>query len=137
MRDGSLVSSVTSIKSIEITMLPTKTTYMHGEYFDTTGMVVTATCQNGFTMQISDYTYPTTYLTNGTTSVEISYVKNGTTCIASVPVIVNAFDPATVLVDFSYTANTDGTYTLNTWKQTYNGKASTEMIIPNYGCIIV
>lgn len=133
---GNLVSYCQAV-SIEATTLPTKAVYMHGEYFDATGMIVTATCQDGSTMEITGFTYPTTYLTEGTTSVEITYVDAGMTYATSVPVTVNVFDAATVLVDFDYTDNGNGTYTITGWKGTYNGAASTEIIIPNYGCILV
>lgn len=41
------------------------------------------------------------------------------------------------LIDFNYTDNGDGTYTITSWKGTYNEEPSTEIIIPNLDCIIV
>lgn len=136
MDNGNLISYCAA-QSIEITTMPTKTEYIHGEYFDPTGMVIVATAYDGTTREITDYTYISSYLTEGTTSVEITYTEAGTVHTDSVPVTVVPFDAATVLVDFEYTDNGDGTYTVTGWKGTYNGEASTEMIIPNYGCIIV
>lgn len=40
--------------SIEVTTNPTKTAYKVGEYFDQTGMVVIATCQDGTTKDVTD-----------------------------------------------------------------------------------
>ena len=52
-------------------------------------------------------------------------------------VTVTEFDPAVVLVDFTYTDNGNGTYTITGWKGTYNGEASSEMIVPNNAYVIV
>ena len=42
-----------------------------------------------------------------------------------------------ILIDFEYTANNDGTYTLTGWKETLNGEPSNEMIIPNNNKIVL
>lgn len=42
-----------------------------------------------------------------------------------------------LLIDFDYTTNENGTYTLTNWKQTLNGEESTELIIPEYPKIIL
>lgn len=136
MRNGNLVSSI-GTKTINITVMPTKTSYIHGEYFDVTDMIITAIRYDGTVKEITDYVYPTAYLTEGTTSVEITYTEAGNTMTATVPITVSAFDPEVILVDFKYTDNGDGTYTITGWKGTYNGEASTEIIIPNNGAIRV
>lgn len=136
IRDGNFVTHI-GIKSIEVTTMPTKIEYIVGEYFDPAGMVVTATTYDGATKEITDFTCPSLYFVEGDTSVKITYIEGGIVHIATVPVIVIAFDAATVLVDFEYTANDDGTYTITGWKGTLNGETSTEMIIPNNGLIIV
>ena len=136
MRDGNFVTYCAT-KSIEITTMPVKTEYVAGEYFDPTGMIVVATYYDGTTKEITDYTCPITYLTEGVTSVEITCVEGGITHAATVPVIVIPFDPTVVLVDFEYTTNEDGTYTITDWKGTLNGETSTELIIPNNGLIVV
>ena len=51
-----------SISNIEIRELPTKLTYMEGEVFDATGMVVMATYSNGSTVQIKSGYKVTGYL---------------------------------------------------------------------------
>lgn len=42
-----------------------------------------------------------------------------------------------ILVDFEYTKNEDGTYTITDWKGTYNGEDSTKLVIPAYSKIIL
>ena len=136
MRDGNFVTYC-AIKNIEVTSMPSKTEYFTGDYFDPTGMVVSAVAYDGTTKEIIDYTFTESYLTNETTSVKISYIEAGLIYTTNVPVTVNEFDPSVILVDFEYIANNDEIYTLTGWKGTYNGEASTEMIIPNNGLIIV
>ena len=41
------------------------------------------------------------------------------------------------LDDFTYTTNEDGTNIITGWNETYLGKSSTEMIVPNDGSIII
>lgn len=41
------------------------------------------------------------------------------------------------LIDFTYTTNTDNTYTLTGWKGTTNGVSGTEIIIPDADNIIL
>ena len=137
MRNGNFVTYV-GIKSIEIITMPTKIKYVAGEYFDPSGIIISATTFDGATKEITDnFIYPTEYLTEEITSINISYIEGGITHTTAVPVTVAPFDPSVQLIDFNYTANSNGTYTLADWKGTYNGEASTEMIIPNNGLIIV
>lgn len=136
MDNGNLISYCAA-QSIEVTTMPTKTEYMHGEYFDPTGMVVTVTAYDGTKREVSNYNCQTNYLAEGDTFAEVTYIEAGIVCTVNVPVTVTPFDATSILVDFNYTDNGDGTYTITDWKGTYNGKASTEIIIPNNGCIIV
>jgi hypothetical protein len=136
MQDGELVSDI-GVQDIKIVQMPNKTSYMRGEYFDPTGMIVTATCQDGSVKELKNYAYTKDYFAMGTTSIDIVYKEAGIVHKDTVQVTVSEFDPATVLVDFTYTDNGDGTYTITDWKGTLNGTPSTEIIIPNYGCIIV
>jgi hypothetical protein len=55
------------------------------------------------------------------------YVKNDELCLSLI----------SSLEDFIYTANADGTYTITGWKQTYLGKPSTLMVVPNDNNIII
>ena len=141
VRDGSIVSYV-HIEGITVTSAPAKTTYMAGEYFDSTGLVISTVSSGGSTVEVSEFvvdeTYANTYLTEDVTEISISYTdESGEVYTTIVPITVTPFDPAVVLVDFEYTANDDSTYTITGWKGTYNGESSTEMIIPNNGLIIV
>lgn len=130
MRDGNFVTYC-AIKSIEVTVMPTKIEYIAGEYFDPTGMVVVATTYDGITKEITDFTYPSSYIVESDTFVEITYMKDGIAHITTIPITVTPFDPVVALVDFEYTANNDGTYTITGWKGTSRGEASTEIIIPD------
>ena len=42
-----------------------------------------------------------------------------------------------ILVDFNYTDNGNDTYTITSWKGTFNGVSSTELIIPDDPRIIL
>ncbi len=131
MHDGTLATT-SAIASIQITTNPTKMTYTAGEYIDTTGMVVTGTCDDGTSKEITNFAC-TNYVTTDNPAFTIS--ANGVSI--DLPVTVTAFDPAVVLIDFTYTDNGDGTYTIIDWKETYNGEPSTEMIVPNNAYIIL
>lgn len=127
MYNGNLVSR-TSVTSIELTTMPTKTTYATGESFDPTGMIVTATLQDGSVQELTNYTYP---LTITKTPVIIEHQEAGKTFTIAIP--ISYVD----LTDFEYTANEDGTYTLTAWKQTLNGEPSTELVVPDNELIII
>lgn len=49
-------SDIVTVTSISVTTLPSKTTYYKNESFDSTGMVVTASCSDGTSKEITDYT---------------------------------------------------------------------------------
>lgn len=136
MRGGNL-ATYCATSSIEVTTMPIKVEYITGEYFDPTGMVVTATAYDDSTREITNYTYSTNYLTEDTAIIVITYVEAGIVHTTSIPITVDPFDAETVLVDFTYTSNDDGTYTITGWKETLNGESSTELIIPNNGLILV
>ena len=132
------VTVIAKCTGITVTTQPTKTSYTEGEVFNPAGMVVTANYNNGTSKQVTNYTYPTSALGVGTTSVMLTYTENGVIVTTAVSISVNAaFDAATVLQDFTYTANADGTYTLTGWKGTKNGVSSTEVVVPNSNRIIV
>lgn len=74
------VGNTPNLVSIAVSVPPTKVTYKAGEYFDPSGMVVTATFDNGTTKNISGYTYsPTGTLQQGDSVITISYTKKGIT----------------------------------------------------------
>ncbi|MCI5535553.1 MAG: bacterial Ig-like domain-containing protein [Clostridiales bacterium] len=79
------------LSSIAVTTPPTKTTYIAGNNFDTTGMVVTATYNDGSTATVDGYTVTDgNALTAGKTSVTISYTKGGVTKTTTQNITVNA-----------------------------------------------
>lgn len=84
MKNGSLVSYC-ACTSIAITTLPSKTEYTSGDVFDPTDMVVTATCQDGNTREITNYTYTETVTAS---PVVVSYVERGITYTAEVTVTI-------------------------------------------------
>ena len=134
MRDGNLVTHLATRK-IRVAKYPTKSSYFAGDIFEPEGMIIYADSYDGTTKEITNYTYSKEPLTDKTANITISYYEGGVTHIVNIPITVKPFIEA--LIDFEYTDNGDGTYTLTSWKGTYNGEPSTEMIIPNYSCIIV
>ena len=79
------------VTSIEVTTAPTKTEYMAGEAFDPTGMVVTATFDDGSSQVVTDYTLnpdTTTPLTADVESIEISYTYDDKTVTTTQPITV-------------------------------------------------
>ena len=74
------VGNTPNLVSIVVSVPPTKVIYKAGEYFDPSGMVVTATFDNGTTKNVSGYTYsPTRTLQQDDSVITISYTKKGTT----------------------------------------------------------
>jgi len=68
------------LSGISVTTAPTKTAYKHGDNFDSTGMVVTASYTGGGSKTITDYTVTDgTSLTAGKTTVTLSYTDGGIT----------------------------------------------------------
>jgi len=76
-----------ALTGIEITTPPSKTDYIEGQDFATTGMVVTATYNNGETKETKEVTNYTVVegnnLTVKKTSVKISYTEDGITKTAT------------------------------------------------------
>ena len=80
------------LSKIEIASAPTKTSYLSGETFNTAGMVVNATYVIGSvpiaTSEVTGYSVSPTILTDGVTSVTITYSEGGVTCSATQAVTV-------------------------------------------------
>ena len=70
------------LKSITITSAPTKTTYLKGEVFDTSGMIVTADL-GSLKFITNAYSVSPSVMTAGLTSVTVSYEFNGITKTAA------------------------------------------------------
>lgn len=77
---------------IEVTTKPNKTSYLAGDSFNSTGMVVTASYGTGqavlATAEVSGYSVSPSVLTDGTTSVTITYSEGGETCTTTLAVTV-------------------------------------------------
>lgn len=77
---------------IEVTTKPTKTSYLAGDSFNSADMVVTASYGTGqavlATAEVSGYSVSPSVLTDGTTSVTITYSEGGETCTTTLPVTV-------------------------------------------------
>ena len=72
------VGDAPNLVSISITQQPDKTSYKLGQFFDTTGMVVTAYFDNGTSKPVNGYTYsPAGALGMGDTTITVTYIKNG------------------------------------------------------------
>lgn len=134
MRNGELVTYI-GTDHIEVTQMPNKTTYVEGEYIDIEGMVVMAYGQDGSSKEITSVVELSSVSSNG--EVDITYTESGYVFTTIINVEAAPFDPVTTLIDFNYTDNGDGTYTITGWKGTTNGVAGTEIIIPNNNKIIV
>ena len=77
------------LQSIAVTTTPTKTSYLSGERFDPTGMVVTATYSNGAKLAATGYAIePSGPLSDGMTSVTIRYTEGGVSCTDILPIMV-------------------------------------------------
>ena len=68
------------LTEIAVTTAPTKTSYVAGQNFETAGMVVTASYNDGSSIAVTNYTVTDgDNLTAGKTNVSISYTENGIT----------------------------------------------------------
>ena len=138
MRDGVLTSFVRASK-IEVTTLPDNATFESIDAIDLTGMVISVVRQDGTSTPIDNYTITSTEMAEDNTwaKVYIEYTECGEVFTTYVSLGYTPFDPEVALVDFTYTANADGTYTITGWKQTLNGEPSTEMVLPNSNLVIL
>lgn len=95
------------ISSISVTKNPIKTSYVEGETFDPTGMVVKATYSDGTTGTIKNYSYtPSDELVFGTTSITISYQG----CTTTVSITVSKSSGAQTKSLEKVTTETNGKY---------------------------
>ena len=140
LRDGVLTSillpSSISVDSSSLTNL------MEGDVIEGKDLVINATYPDGTTSALSDSDKGNIIctpkeLTADVKQITVKYKVGDYELTQTINVNVTAFDPAVKLQDFNYTDNGDGTYTLTGWKETHNGVASTEMIIPNNKKIIL
>ncbi|MBR0431703.1 CotH kinase family protein, partial [Candidatus Saccharibacteria bacterium] len=92
------------LTSIEVTTLPTKTTYYEGESFDKTGIVVTAHYDNNVSEAVEDYTVDTAALAANTTEVTVTYNDKTTT----VPITMVALESIEVTTQPTKTVYLEG-----------------------------
>lgn len=133
MVNGNLVSKL-CIRSLEVTKMPNKTSYVQYELFDPTGMVVEVTYENGTVEEIDFYQY-----NRGVDKADFSIYYDQVNIVEDIIQLeVEPFNPEEVLIDFYYIDNGDGTYTITEWKHTLNGVPNeTDMVVPNFTNIIV
>ena len=150
--DGSYTASCTftvheiHLESIEITTPPSKVSYQYGETFNTNGMVVMASYDDGTTdiVEPGEYSYsPSGPLTSNDTTITVSYTYNGTTktdtqtitvaslqsiAITTLPTTTSyyagqTFDPTGMIVTATWS---DGsTSTVNDYTYSPNGALTT------------
>jgi len=88
------LDTTNDVVSISVKTAPTKTNYVAGQNFDSTGMVITVTYNDGTTAdKNSGWTVTNgTNLTAGTTTVTISYTEGGdaVTCTQDITVVAKA-----------------------------------------------
>jgi len=75
------------VKSISLTTPPDKTQYKKGDVFDPTGMVISATYQNGKTEEIFDYSFsPSRELKTSDTYITVTYTGESSETVADITV---------------------------------------------------
>lgn len=80
-----------TLKSVAVTTQPTKTSYVEGDKFDKTGMVVTATYSDDTTKTVTNYTVsPDGALATTDKKVTVAYTEGKTTVNAEVAITVTA-----------------------------------------------
>lgn len=133
--NGNLVASqIYELDYIKIITMPNKLDYIEGEPIDLTGLSLNVVYKNGDEKSVTNYDINVDYASS---SINIIYKEYGISVGVEIQINVTPFDPSVVLVDFDYTSNSDGTYTITGWKGTYNGVSSTELIIPDNSLIVL
>lgn len=137
IQDGVLTTEAFPI-GFSVNIENIKTTFYEGNYINTDNLDISLVYPNGSKEKITDWSnvqfsrYLDRPLTKQDDKLTLTYVfDNKGLFDTTLDLTIVDFDPAVVLVDFNYTDNGDGTYSLNSWKGTLNGENSTEIIIPN------
>ena len=126
--------------SISVVKYPDKTSYYEGDYFETDGIELELTFDDGSTQIVSDVNdiiISLIPLKITDTSATFKYSYYGAYYYITVPITVNEFNKEFSLIDFNFIDNGNDTYTLTEWKGTLNGIPSTELVIPNNKRIIL
>lgn len=77
------------VTSISVTTQPTKTSYVYGESFDKTGMVVTATFADGSTKEVTDDVTFEGDIVPSNTTIKAVYTKDGVTVKTDIKISVS------------------------------------------------
>ncbi len=105
------VNAALALSSIAITTAPTKTTYIEGETFDPTGMVVTATYSDETTEDVTaSCTFSpstSTALTTSDTEITVGYTENAVERTTTQTITVNALPTHTVTFSVNGATSTD------------------------------
>ena len=89
VRPTETVTAARTLESIRVTTPPTKTTYVAGQNFDATGMVVTATYSNNDSEVVTGYTIVDgNSLTAGQTTITVRYTEDGVSKDAALQITV-------------------------------------------------
>lgn len=124
-----------AVASIAITTAPTKVSYILGETFDPTGMVVTATYNDETEEVVEDYTYsPTTALTADDTTITVSFESKTATqaiTVISEPSWALAFN---ITVD-TVTASDNGTPFVQVYGDTAGFTTDVKFVVNNYSSV--
>ncbi len=89
-----------TLQSIEVTTIPTTTTYFVGQTFSPHGMVVTAYYDNGESREVTDYTWsPVEKLTVDDSVITITYTENGVTVSTEQEIKVRRGDATVVGIE--------------------------------------
>ena len=79
-KTATVAVAVRVLDRIAVTTAPSKTAYKYGETFNKAGMVVTARYNDGGSQTVTGYTYsPTGALSQGNTTITVSYSEGGVT----------------------------------------------------------
>lgn len=133
IRNGQLATQ-SAVVALEITKLPDKLDYIKGEFLVPDGMVVVATYEDGTTEELPLAPWVDSVPITGETS-RLSYEQGNN--VISIIFNVNIIPMDEALIDFEYTVNDNGTYTITAWRGTLNGEPSTEMVVPNSSLIYI
>lgn len=74
------------LDALNISKQPDKKNYKSGDFFNPTGMIVTARYENGFTLDVINYIVSPQILTDGVKEVTVLYTEGGITKKAMVPI---------------------------------------------------
>ena len=88
-KTATVAVAVRVLDHIAVTTPPSKTAYKYGETFNKAGMVVTAHYNDGSSATVTGYTYsPTGALSQGNTTITVSYSEGGVTKTATQAITV-------------------------------------------------